>query len=104
MPIAHGASGGLRAARWALIFSAVQYGAIPLELSAIKPENSRKIVPLNFIFFGTNHGTHRPEENFQESLDAISRFAVKGGSADDVCAPVHATNCWKFPKVTRAPK
>src|SRR2546430_4265306 len=101
MPMAHGASGDTRRKMGAYRFHAVQYGASRLELSAIKPENSRKI---NFIFFGTNHGTHRPEKNFQESLDAISRFAVKGGSADDVCAPVHATNCWKFPKVTRAPK
>ena len=77
--MAHGASGDTRRKMGAYLFRAVQYGASRLELSAIKPENSRKIVPLNFIFFGTNHGTHRPEENFQESLDAISRFAVKGG-------------------------
>ena len=70
----------------AYLFRAVQYGATRLELSAIKPENSRKIAPVNFIFFGTNHGTHRPEKNFQESLDAILRFAVKRGVPPMMCA------------------
>ena len=64
MPMAHGASGDTTRKMGAYLFRAVQYGASRLELSAIKPENSRKIVPFNFIFFRDESWNPSPGEKF----------------------------------------
>jgi hypothetical protein len=65
-------------------------------------------VPFNFSFFRDEPARPSPPTKickiFQKTLDAISRFTAKRCFPDDVCAPVHATNCWKFPKVTSAPQ
>jgi hypothetical protein len=49
-----------------------------LELSAIKPDFATKLCHLTSDFSGRISEAIAPEKNFQESLDAILRFAVKG--------------------------